>query len=67
VSAEEIRKRAYNLDVRNPNAENESHRDPDELLAEYRALLAEVEETRETLKRELGAALGKALVAEVEA
>jgi type I restriction enzyme M protein len=67
VSAEEIRKRGYHLDIKNPNAEGESHRDPDELLAEYRALLAEVEETRETLKRELGAALEKALLAEVEA
>ena len=67
MSAEEIRKSGYNLDVRNPNAEGESHRDPDELLAEYREILAEVRETRETLKRELGAALEKALLAEVSA
>ena len=67
VSAEEIRKRGYNLDMKNPNAEGESHRDPDELVAEYHALLAEVQETREKLKRELGAALEQALLAEVSA
>ncbi len=67
VSVEEIRKRGYNLDIRNPNAEGESHRDPDELLAEYREVLAQVQETREKLKSELGAALEKVLLAEVRA
>ncbi len=33
VPVEEIRRRNYNLDIKNPNAEAESHRDPDELLA----------------------------------
>jgi type I restriction enzyme M protein len=67
VPVEEIRRRNYNLDIKNPNAEAESHRDPDELLAEYQAVLAEVEETREALKRELAAALESSLLAEASA
>jgi type I restriction enzyme M protein len=65
VPVEEIRRRGYNLDVKNPNAADEDHRDPDELLAEYRQILAEVEETREALKAELAGALESVLVAEV--
>ncbi len=67
VSVEEIRKRGCNLDIKNPNAADEDHRDPDELLAEYRELLAEVEETRDTLKAELAGALESVLLAEVTA
>lgn len=67
VPVEVIRRRGYNLDIKNPNAEAESHRDPDELLAEYKAVLAEVEETREALKRELASALESVLLAEVVA
>ncbi len=65
VPVEEIRKRGYNLDIKNPNAEAESHRDPDDLLAEYHAVLAEVEETREALRRELARALEAAVLEEV--
>lgn len=67
VPVEEIRRRNYNLDIKNPNAEAESHRDPDELLAEYQAVLAEVEETREALKQELAAALESSLLVEATA
>ena len=67
VPVEEIRRRNYNLDIKNPNTEAESHRDPDELLAEYQAVLAEVEETREALKQELSAALGSSLLVEATA
>ena len=67
VSADEIRRSGYNLDIKNPNAEGEIHRDPDELLTEYQALLAEVRETRDKLKDELTAALEKALLAEAAA
>jgi type I restriction enzyme M protein len=67
VSVEEIKRRGYNLDIKNPNTEAESHRDPNELVAEYREILAQVQETREKLKNELGAALEKALLAEVSA
>jgi type I restriction enzyme M protein len=47
----------YNLDIKNPNSpEAESH-DPDELLAKYKQLLLDIEETQDQLKDELGAAL----------
>jgi type I restriction enzyme M protein len=65
VPIEEIRRRGYNLDVKNPNAEGESHGDPEELLLEYRKVLAEVEETREALRRELAGALEGVLGVEV--
>jgi type I restriction enzyme M protein len=47
----------YNLDIRNPNAPEEEIHDPDELLEEYKTLLADIEETQEQLKSELSAAL----------
>jgi type I restriction enzyme M protein len=47
----------YNLDLKNPNApEDESH-DPDVLLAKYKRLLAEIEETQDQLRDELAKAL----------
>jgi type I restriction enzyme M protein len=67
VPAEEIRRRGYNLDMKNPNAADEDHRDPDELLAEYREAMAEVEVTREALKGALGAALESAIGSGVKA
>ncbi len=36
VSAEEIKERNYNLDIKNPHTEDEDHGDPEELLAEQR-------------------------------
>jgi type I restriction enzyme M protein len=63
VPIEEVRQREYNLDIKNPNTVDDAHRDPDELLAEYQAAISEVEETRETLKAELAAALEAALMA----
>jgi hypothetical protein len=36
---------------------NNAHRDPEELLVEYRKLLAGIAETRNALKNELKAAL----------
>ena len=47
----------FNLDIPNPNApEPESH-DPDELLAKYKTLLADIAETRTQLRDQLAAAL----------
>jgi type I restriction enzyme M protein len=66
VPAEEVRQRGYNLDIKNPNTIGDGHRDPDELLAEYEAAMAEVEETREALKAELAAAIESVLLAEVK-
>ena len=54
VSAEEIRATGYNLDRKNPNKAEESIGDPDELLARYKALEAEVQATKDELKRLLG-------------
>ncbi len=58
VPVEEIKANNYNLDIKNPNTVDEGHGDPDELLAEYQTLMAEVAATREKLKRELMASLG---------
>lgn len=66
VPVEEIRARGYNLDLKNPNAGGDEHRDPEELLEEYTALLAQVQETREKLRRELGEALESVLAAREE-
>lgn len=57
VSVEQIKANGYNLDIKNPNTVEDDHGDPEELLAEYKTLLASVAETREKLKRELMDAL----------
>lgn len=59
VSIEEIKAGGYNLDIKNPSVVNNAHRDPEELLAEYRKLLAGIAETRSALKQELEAALSR--------
>lgn len=48
----------YNLDIKNPNIEEESHRDPAELLKEYNTLTKNLSSTRETLIKQLADALG---------
>ena len=53
VSVEDIKANGYNLDIKNPNVEDESHGDPEKLLKEYKKLLAELDQTREELKQEL--------------
>ncbi len=67
VSVDEIRRRGYNLDIKNPNAVEDGHGDPEELLAEYQQILAEVEETRDALKAALADALDSTLMAAVRA
>ena len=57
VSIDEIRANNWNLDVANPNKVDAEHRDPDELLKEYEALLSEIDETRATLRDALIAAI----------
>lgn len=47
----------FNLDNKNPNAQEEETHDPDILLAKYKTLLGEIEETENQLKSELAAAL----------
>jgi type I restriction enzyme M protein len=56
----------YNLDIKNPNAPEEESHDPDVLhLEKYKKLLADIEETQEQLKSELGAALAHHFESEV--
>ena len=57
VSVEQIKANGYNLDIKNPNTVADELGDPEELLAEYKMLLASVAETREMLKQELMDAL----------
>lgn len=58
VSIDAIKERNYNLDIKNPNEEDEDHGDPAELLADYKKITAELEQTRDSMKKELMAALG---------
>ena len=58
ISVEQIKANGYNLDIKNPNTLEDDLGDPGELLAEYKALLVGVAETREALNLELMDALG---------
>ena len=60
VSIDDI-KGDWNLDIANPNKIDAEHRDPDELLKEYEALLREIDVTRVNLRDELLAAIEDAL------
>ena len=57
VSVKDIKANGYNLDLKNPNAPEAGHDDPEELLADYQRLLAQIETTRNALRDQLGAAL----------
>jgi len=48
---------ATTLDVKNPHAADDAHRDPAELLAEYQQAQAAVAEVREKLREQLRSAL----------
>jgi type I restriction enzyme M protein len=54
----------YNLDISNPNAPADEIHDPDLLLEKYKNLLGEIEETENSLKSELAAALANHFTAE---
>lgn len=60
VPVEEIKASNYNLDIKNPNAVGPENADPDKLLAKYKKLLIEIEQTRDGLKKELMDTLGGA-------
>jgi type I restriction enzyme M protein len=60
VSAETIKAGNYNLDIKNPNVAAAENGDPDKLLKKYKALLEDIHDTRNKLKKELMAALGDA-------
>jgi type I restriction enzyme M protein len=59
VSVEQIKASNYNLDIKNPNAKDAEHGDPEELLKEFLALQGQLAQTRNTLKTELMAALSR--------
>ena len=54
----------YNLDLKNPNAPEEESHDPDVLLAKYKQLLDEIEQTQNQLRDELAKALAHRIEAE---
>jgi len=57
VTADEIKARGYNLDVKNPHTAKDDHGDPKELLAQLNAAEAETASLREQLKTILAEAL----------
>jgi type I restriction enzyme M protein len=58
VSIDSIKANNYNLDIKNPNTQDEDHGDPEELLTQYQSIATKLETTRQTLKKELMKALG---------
>ena len=58
VTVDDIKANNYNLDIKNPNTVAEGHGDPDELLAKYAKLTAQVAAIRNKLKQELMTSLG---------
>jgi type I restriction enzyme M protein len=59
VTAEEIKARGYNLDVKNPHTVAEDHGDPETLLTELDGAEAEVATLRDQLKAVLAEALAR--------
>ena len=57
VSAEEVKARDYNLDIKNPHSEGEDYGDPETLLAELETAEADVASMRDQLKEVLAEAL----------
>ncbi len=57
VSADDVKARGYNLDVKNPHTSEDDHGDPEELLAKLAATEAETAAVREQLKAVLDKAL----------
>ena len=59
VTADEIKGRGYNLDIKNPHTSEDDHGDPEELLAKLNAAEAEAARLREQLKAILAEALSR--------
>jgi type I restriction enzyme M protein len=59
VSAADIAKNNYNLDIKNPNTPVEVHDDPDLLLRQYKESLQSVGELQNRLQKQLEKLLGK--------
>ena len=58
LSAADLAARNYNLDCKNPHEIEVNHRDPEELMREYRQTVHQLEAAQAALKQELLAALG---------
>jgi type I restriction enzyme M protein len=59
VSADEVKARGYNLDIKNPHTVADDHGDPEELLAKLTAAEAETARLRDQLKAILAEALAR--------
>jgi len=59
VTAEEVKARGYNLDIKNPHAVADDHGEPEELLAKLTAAEAETTRLRDQLKAILAEALAR--------
>lgn len=59
VSAEDIKARGYNLDIKNPHAVADDHGDPETLLADLTRVEAEASSYRDQLKAILAEALAR--------
>jgi len=57
VTAEEVKARGYNLDIKNPHTEDDDHGDPEELLADLGQAEAEALAIRDELRTILAQAL----------
>jgi type I restriction enzyme M protein len=57
VTAEAVKVRGFNLDIKNPHAVAEDHGDPEKLLADLHAAEAETAKLRDQLKAILAEAL----------
>ena len=57
VTVDEIVASGYNLDIKNPNAPNDTYGDPDKLLKKYNEIVDQIEKTLKKLKLELAASL----------
>lgn len=59
VTAEEVKARGYNLDIKNPHSVAKDHGDPDTLLADLARAEAETAGLRDQLKLILAEALAR--------
>lgn len=59
VTADEVKARGYNLDIKNPHAVEDDHGDPEHLLAALNAAEAETARLRDQLKAILAEALAR--------
>ena len=57
MTADQVKARSYNLDIKNPHTSEDDHGDPEELLARLNATEAEAASLREQLKAILAEAL----------